>query len=305
MPCATIFRSGCDDNEKNTSCSIEFTVDYALKVQQLSEFKLYLGGTGTVLVDWGDGNTENLTLVPCEIEYLAGEYMATKGKEFTHTYATDGTYTVKISSENSLNALDLDQRETNDDVLNPNFKIYDISHHNLTEVIYLNASGVTMHTTGMNKIILYSTETSEYNSFTFNNYPTLKELTINYSYDLHKLNLSNNPNLQVIYASYCDLSSIDISNCPSLDNIFIAFNYTLESDEEAMNNLYNGLPTITNGKGTITVSTDPIGNSEVATNKGWEFENVGFPSFPDFSDFDSSTRSAVFKKISATTRIRT
>jgi hypothetical protein len=76
-------------------------------------FSMYLTGSGTATVDWGDGNSENVTLreyVEDEDEEEDEEYL------IPHTYAASGSRTIKITGamvagldcyDNQLTALDV------------------------------------------------------------------------------------------------------------------------------------------------------------------------------------------------------
>jgi hypothetical protein len=72
-------------------------------------------GHGQAIIDWGDGSTETVTVPEGELQEATmtdgSVYAWVEGAPFGHTYASAGTYTVKITSYASVDAIYFSTRQ--------------------------------------------------------------------------------------------------------------------------------------------------------------------------------------------------
>ena len=79
----TIALTGCDDK-------IEKPGQITLTTTATGEYKLYITGTGSAIIDWGDSNRDIVTLsLPTDPNFFGDNY-------FTHNYASANAKTIKV-----------------------------------------------------------------------------------------------------------------------------------------------------------------------------------------------------------------
>jgi hypothetical protein len=135
-------------------------------------------------------------------------------------------------------------------------------------------------------------DSSKIDSLSIQNLPNLNSLYVSVNGNLTSLNISGCPllttapiygNVQLSTADIsdcatlatinvhdCYLSSLTVSNCPVLTKIYCYNNTPLVGTATALQNLFQGLPTVTSGTIYIgTAASKTTTYDSIATNKGW------------------------------------
>jgi len=159
------------------------------------EYKLYITGTGTATIDWGDGSSDHVTLsnLPADLKDLWDYF-------FTHIYASAGVKTIKVTG----NVLSLDTDWTGEitdlDVSkmpalkvllcgNEKLTLLDVSENTALTVLYCNFNNLTSlnvsKNTALTKLYCYGNNLT---TLTLGTHNALTELYCNDNY-LGKENL--------------------------------------------------------------------------------------------------------------------
>jgi len=225
---------------------------------QSGEVEIWLGGSGSATIDWGDGSIKE-TVTLDHPDYL-DEYEFHILLNFSHYYfGASSSHTITITGEN-ITRLDCEIQLTSLDVSrNTALQRMDCSYCQLTSL------DVSKNT-------------------------SLKRLYCQYN-QLISLNVSNNAQLVFIYCFENRLTNIDVSNCEKLEvlnswgnqltsvvlsdkntelNLVCLSDNQLSTD--ALNTVFYSLPYISE-MNILTVGNNPgsdFCNRSIAVNKGWD-----------------------------------
>ncbi len=223
----------------NGSWSVELTAECESTDSYRSKVMIELAGTGTVTIDWGDGTVlENFRMPELKEEDEWHEY---EGAEYTHQYDKVGTYLVKISGQSGAITL----LEVSNNYNGMDFSSIVLNH--CSRLQYLDCWGNQLTSLDVSKCT------------------QLKEL---YCWDneLTSLDVSGCKQLKELDCSENELTSLDVSKNTQLKELYC---YNNRLPEVVMNKIYNDLPVVGQGEGSISVDRDTAGDYHIAENKGW------------------------------------
>jgi hypothetical protein len=202
-------------------------------------FRMLLSGSGTATVDWGDGDSENVTL---------REYDAADGYFTPHTYAASGSRTIKISGamvtgldcnnsrltaldvskntaltylncdHNQLTALDVSKNTALEylECINNRLTALDVSKN--TKLEHLECLFNNLNTLDVSKNTALTYLSCENNRLTALDVSKNTALTVLYFYrnQLTALDVSKNTALEYLNCGYNQLTALDVSKNTAL-----------------------------------------------------------------------------------------
>ena len=260
------------ESSKTASCTV--TVVELPKITMTTtadEVWIYLDGSGTRTVEWGDGKSQDVTLVPVS-------------ERITHVYAASGSHTIKITgmvtvlacAENQLTALDISKNTalTYLDCSGNLLTALDVSKHIALTELYCFNNPLTVLDVSKNTALTYLDCGSE----------TLTALDVSKNTALTRLmcintlltalDVSKNTALTELWCPYNKLTALDVSKNTALTWLGCESNQLTAG---ALNALFETLHgnTIPNKSKNIHISDNPGAdgcNRTIATQKGWTFQ---------------------------------
>ena len=215
-----------------------------------STVSIVLKGTGSITINWGNGNSNNYTLP-------AGEFPASinYGSSATRTITiTFNTITLLNCRDNQLTALNVSGCTTLQDLR--------CFNNNLTS---LNVSGLA------NLTHLYA-NSNKLTSLAYSGCTKLQLLSC-YENNLTSLNVTGFTNLTHLHCDKNSLASLNVSGCTKLVYLDCKNN---SLSGTALNTMFNSLPTVAAGSsGGLFIVGNPGAtssggcNTAIATNKRW------------------------------------
>jgi len=183
---------------------VEFTTEAAAKEQIIKmttekegEVELIIGGTGEMIIDWGDGTPEEA--------YIASGSSIFSPK-YTHSYSNANSRTITIYGENIIYLGCLNnQLESLNVSNNPTLISLDCSRNQLKSLDMSNNTAITHLTCSFNQL----------ESLDMSNNTALMVLYCSYN-QLKNLNVSNNPALTYLGCNNNQLESLDVSKSTAL-----------------------------------------------------------------------------------------
>lgn len=245
---------------------------------------LYMAGSGTFVIDWGNGleiETHSLS------EYKENDWNNYhKYYEFIYHYPYTSYHSITITGENithlrcginKLTSLDVSKNSAlkylwcSDNQL----ENLDISKNTALNVLYCGNNQFTSLNTSRNSVLIeLDCSHNQLTSLDVRRNTMLTDFICRYN-QIASLDLSKNPALLLLLCTNNQLTSLDLSKNTALELLICNNNQLTIS---VLNTLFNTLNSNAELK-TIVINGNPGENDcdrSIATNKGWEFR--------DFSD---------------------
>ena len=232
-----------------------------LTLQPNGEESIYLAGSGTVTIDWGDGSAkETHTLTGYTLEY--GLYDITgfpdRAYGYSHQYSTTSVCTITINGEN-ITA-----------IRSPVSSVTAIDVSKITTLQFLDCTAQKLTSLDVSKnieLIFLDCSSNQLNSLDVSRNTKLSDLRCS-SNQLSNFDVSKNTELIYLYCRNNQLTSLDVSKCVKLQALSIQGN---QFSSAALNALFGTLPVIRGG-GVVMITDNPGTNScnqKVAEDRGW------------------------------------
>ena len=257
---------GSNTNTSAGTPGITFTFNHSVKEWKSdgkNEETIYLGGSGTASIDWGDGSpVETVTLSSITWKYFENFwYCETENAEIKHSYLQAAEYCVKISGE-------------------------DITTFNCRE---LNVESLTINISTLKEL---DCSRNKLTTLDLRKFPALERLNCGEN-PLETLDVSKNKALKLLCCNENKLTTLDLSANTSLEWLNCSENHELKSldvsknknicyircrmtglSEEGLNALFQTLPFRDGGdEGWIDImynDGDDTCDRSIAEKKGWD-----------------------------------
>ena len=279
-----------EDGDKKASCDVRVATTMRMVSQYSGNMRIWLAGSGTATIDWGDG-------LPSTTYTLSAER-----KEYSRNYSDATPRTISISGENIVNlrcysnqltSLDVSKNTVLTELHCDNNQLTSLDISKNTELIYLLCYGNQLTDLDVSKNTELTYLHCGNNKLTSLDVSKNTALTSLFCHEnqLTSLSMGANTELGVLNCIKNLLKNIDISGCSSLrelycnDNELTSLNVSANTalialhcsnnklQVDALNDLFNSLPNVSTGGIGIKDNpgaTDTGLNTSIATTKGWK-----------------------------------